>query len=103
MKTPRKKVPVVNFTDNCVTFKDLLDRLEIPEEFQYKGEFLENLYRLTQKQIKGTLKNMEFLQEGKIIESDEEYLSYPQNTYAFNKKHVHLFGKRWTCFLTIIY
>lgn len=76
MKTPRKKVPVVNFTDNCITFKDLLDRLEIPEELQYKGESLEDPYRLTQQQIKETLKNTELLQKGKIIESDEEYLSY---------------------------
>lgn len=93
----RKKVPIVNFHDNCITLEDLLDRLQIPDDLKYKGECLKEFCGLTQKQLKAKLRNTLLVQEGISTGFDRQDIWY--QVYA-NAKDLYIclfIAEDWCC------
>lgn len=95
--TQQRKVPIVNFHDNCVTLEDLLDRLRIPDESKYKGEGLDEFCGLTKKQLKARLRNALLVQEGVSTGFDRQDIWY--QVYA-NAKDLYIclfINEDWCC------
>lgn len=85
--TQQRKIPIVNFHDNCVTLENLLDRLQIPDYLKYKGECLKEFCGLTKKQLKARLRNTLLVQEGISTGFDRQDIGY--QVYA-NAKSLYI-------------